>query len=51
MDDIEYYESGAYLDGDERPTYYKSDADEMLKDGIITAEEYASAEIIDDSDY
>lgn len=51
MDDIKYYESGAYLDGDERPTYYKSDADEMLKDGIITAEEYASAEIIDDSDY
>lgn len=51
MDDIEYYESGAYLDGDERPTYYKSDADEMLKEGIITAEEYADAKIIDDSDY
>lgn len=51
MDDIEYYESGAYLDGDERPTYYKSDADEMLKEGIITAEEYASAEIIDDSEF
>lgn len=51
MDYTEYYESGAYLDGDERPTYYKSDADEMLKEGIITEEEYASAEIIDDSDY
>lgn len=47
----EYYESGAYLDEDERPAYYKSDADEMLKEGILTAEEYASAEIIDDSDY
>ena len=48
---IEYYENGAYLDGDERPTYYKSDADEMLKAGVITEEEYANAEIIDDSDY
>ena len=47
----EYYESGAYLDGDEHPTYYKSDADEMLKEGIITEEEYADAEIIDDSDF
>lgn len=51
MSYTEYYESGAYLDGDEHATYYKSDADEMLKEGIITAEEYADAEIIDDSDY
>lgn len=51
MSYAEYYESGAYLDGDERPTYYLSDALEMLKAGVITAEEYASAEIIDDSNY
>lgn len=51
MNYTEYYESGAYLDGDERPTYYLSDALKMLKEGIITEEEYADAEIIDDSDY
>ena len=51
MSYAEYYESGAYLDGDGHPTYYKSDADEMLKEGIITAEEYANADIIDDDDY
>lgn len=30
--------------------WYKSDADQMLRDGIITEEEYLNAEIIDDSD-
>ena len=44
----EYYESGAYLDGEEVPTYYQSDADNMLREGVITEEEYRQANIIPD---
>lgn len=46
MDYIQHYESGAYLDWEETPTYYKEDADEMLREGILTGAEYQRAILV-----
>lgn len=37
-----------FEDPDERFCWYKSDADKMLKDGIITWDDYRKADIIPD---
>lgn len=48
MEYTKYDESGAYVDGPDICTYYKSDADKMLANGTLTQEEYDSLEIIED---